>query len=76
MKYEWKEPEAGQRGVKLVNADIVAILQSRPGQWLFIGRGTRSAWFRSAASHPSGQIELTSRNTKGPEGDIYLRWVA
>lgn len=76
MNYEWKEPPTDIKGVRLITPEILELLKSRPSQWLFIGRQNRSAWQRSASSHPSRQIECTTRDGKGLVADIYLRWVA
>jgi hypothetical protein len=78
MTYEWKElpSKAEPKRPKLLTTELMAMLQSRPNEWLFVGRKTRSSWARSAAMHPSGQVECASRNYKQGYADMYLRWVA
>jgi len=76
MNYEWKQPPTEVKGVRLITPDIIEMLQSRPGEWLFIGRRNRSAWARSASTPFARGVEFTSRNGQGQQADIYLRWIA
>jgi hypothetical protein len=78
VSYEWKELPVAHRGnkSKLLTPEIIAMLQSRPNEWLFVGKKTRSTWVRSAAMHPSNQVECATRDYKQGIADIYLRWVA
>ena len=77
-QFIWQDPPRANQGAKsrLLTDDIILILQTRPNQWLYIGEGNRSPWDRSVQTFGKGQIELTSRNNKGPKADIYLRWTA
>jgi hypothetical protein len=77
MNYEWKDPEprAG-RGVSLITSELLKLLQSNPGKWLSVGVQNRSSWSRSVNAGFKNQIQLTSRNQKGPFGEVFLRWIA
>lgn len=77
IETEWKEPiKARGRGKILVSDDLINMLQSKPGEWLSVGRHTRTAWVRSLKNHFPNQIELTTRDNEGNKAEIYLRWVA
>jgi len=77
-KFVWQDPPAVKQGrqSRLLTDDIISILKTRPNEWLYIGEGNRLPWHRSVQTFGAGQIELTSRNNKGPKADIYLRWTA
>jgi hypothetical protein len=78
MNYEWKEPSLRARGRnnKLVTRELLDLLQSNPGKWLSIGIQNRSSWARSIANHHKDQIELTARNIRGQQAEVFLRWIA